>query len=378
MNHFIDPKCKDQPLTSKDQELDLLGFQKSAWGLARSIKALEVEESKCIGVLGELGSGKTSFLNFLRDQFDDEKAIVLSLDAWLCAQEGRFLSSFITTLFTDLEKNPRELKKDRFKSFIRKSVGTGFRQNQFEEEKSLLRKHLLAQESYIICFVDNLDKLEHGDARRIICLLKEVLDLPKMIFVLAFDPNFVATAYNQFDPISGEYFLDGVIEIRHDLPHISDQQKEEQIKSLMDLNFRGDFPMEMVFESPAWQETNSYFLNFFRNYRDIKRFITNLTFVEKTTDKFKRLNPFDRFTIQMLRIMTPATYRLLQHNPAASHDERWNSTLGNSLPKHVRTTSLVKLLQMLEGQERQYVANESEGFFFRFSSEADQAQFFTW
>ena len=211
MNHFIDPKCKDQPLTSKDQELDLLGFQKSAWGLARSIKALEVEESKCIGVLGELGSGKTSFLNFLRDQFDDEKAIVLSLDAWLCAQEGRFLSSFITTLFTDLEKNPRELKKDRFKSFIRKSVGTGFRQNQFEEEKSLLRKHLLAQESYIICFVDNLDKLEHGDARRIICLLKEVLDLPKMIFVLAFDPNFVATAYNQFDPISGEYFLDGVI-----------------------------------------------------------------------------------------------------------------------------------------------------------------------
>ncbi|MGT9191589.1 P-loop NTPase fold protein, partial [Salmonella enterica] len=74
----------DQSVTSPEQ--DRYGFRHVATQLAQSVQDIGREGSAVIGIEGPWGSGKTSLLNLLRAELDEQKednTFVMSISPWL-------------------------------------------------------------------------------------------------------------------------------------------------------------------------------------------------------------------------------------------------------------------------------------------------------
>src|SRR5690606_34017729 len=92
----------DRPIT--DVQTDEYGFAEMAKKLAPSIAELASGESVVFGIEGPWGSGKTSFLNFLRSSLEtDQKPHVVTLAPWLMGDSRNLVSALIASMAPILE-----------------------------------------------------------------------------------------------------------------------------------------------------------------------------------------------------------------------------------------------------------------------------------
>jgi ABC-type glutathione transport system ATPase component len=73
----------DNPIRRPDE--DTLGRSTTATLFARQVLALDVSEGVVVGVLGRWGSGKTSFVNLARAEFERAGASILDFNPWMLA-----------------------------------------------------------------------------------------------------------------------------------------------------------------------------------------------------------------------------------------------------------------------------------------------------
>jgi predicted KAP-like P-loop ATPase len=71
----------DNPI--RRDEDDALGRARAARSFARQVLGLDASEGVVVGVLGLWGSGKTSFVNLARNEFEAEGVSVLEFNPWM-------------------------------------------------------------------------------------------------------------------------------------------------------------------------------------------------------------------------------------------------------------------------------------------------------
>lgn len=106
----------DKAITNKNE--DLFGRIENATALAKIIKSYQDEDSISIGIIGDWGSGKTSFVNMILEELkDDENFIIINFNPWNISTRKQLISDFFTMLSKEICKVPfpefkcRNLKK---------------------------------------------------------------------------------------------------------------------------------------------------------------------------------------------------------------------------------------------------------------------------
>ena len=79
-------------------EDDALGRGAVARSFARQVLALDVTEGVVVGVLGPWGTGKTSFVNLARDEFEKSDVPVLDFNPWMFSGAEQLVESFFVEL----------------------------------------------------------------------------------------------------------------------------------------------------------------------------------------------------------------------------------------------------------------------------------------
>lgn len=84
---------------------DLLGRAKVANELSREIKSYKNEDSLTIGIVGKWGSGKTSFINMVLENFEEnDDYIIIKFNPWNISSRKQLISDFFLQLSNNIEK----------------------------------------------------------------------------------------------------------------------------------------------------------------------------------------------------------------------------------------------------------------------------------
>ncbi|MBI5569423.1 MAG: hypothetical protein HY914_05700 [Desulfomonile tiedjei] len=301
----------DQPIQStRDDALGRAGFARS---VAMTIRRYKPTSSLVLALNGNWGCGKTSILNMMTGYIEklsrksppEARPIVCRFNPWNFSDQNQLISQFFAHLSTVLNRSDlgnqvkdfgEKLKK--YAKFLRplelipgvKSAAELLKQvlesggdaletfgKERSEDLTTLKEELNGllegQSRRIIIIIDDVDRLNNTEIRQVFQLVKSLADFKNIVYVLAFDKNVVLNALSKVQGDIGERYLEKVVNVPLDIPDPDPSKLKEFLrKALKDIT-------KDKWDARAWEEIYTDHLDiFFRNFRDVLRFLNTFRF----------------------------------------------------------------------------------------------------
>lgn len=248
----FDPDCPITPGENRDR----LGFASLAKMLAKSLSGQQANRGLVVSIEGEWGSGKSSLLEFLLAELEDETdkpPTIVRFEPWLVGDRKAMLFELMSDLASAIEVNEDRKQKDlaqkirRYGSMLSRrlspfakisgaldlplsdlfsktleaidSASEAFDdQESLHDLKSELVQNLGSYDGTIFVAVDDLDRLEPEEMIEILRLLKAVANFPNVVYILCFDPNALYSTLDGSLKIDGRRFLEKIVQVRFQVP----------------------------------------------------------------------------------------------------------------------------------------------------------------
>lgn len=234
------------------RELDDYDRWPIAVGISKVIESSPPEWSTRIGLYGRWGDGKTTVLNFLEHIQSKHGNIVIRYSPWGISNDSLVLADFGKCLRSELKRNgialgwwsticfwfkslkgkeELVLKGAAFaaekgfqipvpKAAVSATAGLIERYLKFSA-KDIERISSSVGKRRVVVFIDDLDRSDPAVVPKLLLALRELLDLSKFVFVVAFDRFVIARALSQYNTAwgnEGEIFLEKIIDFPFSLP----------------------------------------------------------------------------------------------------------------------------------------------------------------
>jgi len=352
----------DYPIENKEQ--DQLRRLKLAVKVAEMISNFDGKESFVIGIEGKWGSGKTSFINLIKQQIDSNKIICLNFNPWNFSDETSLLRDFFIKLSENFQKITS--KKDIgkwFKKYAQKISninlgislwGISFNPSDiFNSSLESMRKDLDISLSKVskklLIIIDDIDRLDAKETKLILKLVKLTANFPNTIFILAYDRSRVEKRITEEDNgINGGEYLKKIVQVSFTLPLPDNQEMQKILFKDLDETLALIYK-EIKFnenENKRWQELfRGGFSKLFTNIRDIKRYISSLRLAWSIMSK-EDVNKIDFMGIEAIRVFAPAFYETIADNKDIFTEEisYWISPAEGNTIKNNRYNKLLDLV----------------------------------
>lgn len=239
----------DKPVKiEKEDRFQRYGFSKR---IAETIIQRENEEGIVIGIYGAWGEGKTSVLNFIKQELDQQENILtLTLNPWRYNDEESLIKNFLNKVAEVLGKE-LDTKKEKFGGFIEKygsfgsiigkdisEIGKNLATVDLESLKKRIDEFLKESESKLVIFVDDIDRLDKQEIYSLFRLVKLTADFTKTTYVLSFDEKMVASAigerFGKGNIESGHSFLEKIIQVPLQIPQAQPDALKQYCFELVD------------------------------------------------------------------------------------------------------------------------------------------------
>lgn len=287
----------DMPINEKSEDkLHRTNFVNS---IVKSINNYpSMDESIVIGLMGDWGTGKSSIINMIESELDEE-IIVLKFNPWNYPSQNQLISSFFDELSTTFDKYDfnSKIKKhlSKYKSKMFDSaidIGSSYfkplkflsifnkndEYNTLNDLKSSLKDSFKKQKK-ILVIIDDIDRLNPTEVREIFQLVKSLADFPNIIYLLAFDKDYVNHALKDWNINSDDYshsedFIDKIVQVPLVIPKFDDIDLYKVFSSKIDIlkgyhENVGNMNKELIF---------NLLIPYFKNIRDMNRYFNSLDF----------------------------------------------------------------------------------------------------
>lgn len=328
----------DTPINNPEE--DCLNIQNFAKNLATNIENYFNDhtrnESLTIGISGEWGSGKTSLLNLMEKSLTKEDIKIIKFNPWVYSSHSQLIEYFFdeiissfnhpedNTLKNNLKKYYFKLNKhDLVKNFaimcisrISNTIGK-FSEKILKEDSNEITLLKLKEEiskelnnRKIIIIIDDIDRLSHEEINEMFKLINNVADFNNLIYLIAFDKQIVSNALNK-NYGDGEKYLEKIMTIPLDIPLITkEEMKKILMENLKNISETHDLSIDNRLNK-FLDSQNCGIIYFFKNMRDVKRFINILEFnIELIKEE---INFTDFIVITTIQIFKPEIYEKIKY-----------------------------------------------------------------
>lgn len=322
----------DRPLTDPGE--DQLGYAPFARHLAESICTMSPSDGFVVGIYGPWGSGKSTLLEFVRYYLNQkpsskQPAVVTFNPWWFSGHEDltiRFFDQMQATL-SKWKSFQKHLTKNiaTFAQIVSatpipyagagkavaKALDSGL--PNVAETKESIRTQLRASKKRILVIIDDIDRLSAEEIRQLFRVIKAVADFPNVTYLVAFDKAVVVKAVEQMQGISGEAYLEKIVQVPFDLPLPDKISLRRLLFKHLDAVVAGT-PDEL-FDQTYWG--NVYWDGidpFIETPRDIVRLVNSLRVTYSSPLVKNEVNPVDFIAIEALRIFCPLLYDIIRKN----------------------------------------------------------------
>ena len=287
----------DVPLICKDD--DKLHRSKFCDEIVDTIiKLPKGSESIVIGLIGGWGTGKSTIVNFCEIDLKENNINVIRFNPWNYFSQNYLYSAFFNELISSMGLGFKT--KYKLKKYNEKIIKTGLDlvsiwipfANSFsnfitESENNTLnnlKKSLdndLKKKEKIVVIIDDIDRLNPYEVEQIFQLVKSLANFPNIIYILAFDDEYVNHALKDWNPNNNNYsysedFIDKIVQIPIRLPKFH----ENDLRKIFLSNF------ELILENHNEINVSNFNMDklfnllkpFFSNIRHINRYCNILDF----------------------------------------------------------------------------------------------------
>ena len=356
----------DKPISLKSE--DLLNVEKYSNALSNFI--IKSDTPITVGLQGEWGTGKTSLMSLLLEDFNSKNIACSWVNTW---EYSMFRGANETTpgvLRGMLEKlkiscgekwTLRDGGEEKFKKAAKFLGGlanqiianqTGININEARDGVSKTEraaaeiaeiKGLISEliqslindpgNSYqkVVFFVDDLDRIPPGDAVEVLEALKNIFDIPNCVFILAIDYDVVVKGLeSKFGPKTEENerefrsFFDNIIQVPFSMPTGTYDIENFLVENLKTLGI--DILED---EKELYAKAVKFSIGY--NPRSLKRYLNSFSLINhlkeiEIDDDQPKGDDFMLFAILGIQISYPKIFRLLTQKPNFT---QWNSAFGN-------------------------------------------------
>ena len=363
----------DSPISKLEE--DYLRIEKYAISLSKFIQQSDTPIT--VGLQGEWGTGKTSLMSLLLEQFNDEANRNEIASSWVNTWEysmfkgakettpsvlkgmldklkdsckergvwtlkddakstfnkaGKFLSGIANQVVANQTginvKDAVDSNSDSYVAEIAevKKMISGLIQELINDEKNPVKK--------VVFFVDDLDRILPSDAVEVLESLKNIFDIPNCVFILAIDYDVVVKGLeSKFGPKTKENerefrsFFDKIIQVPFTMPvgayDISSFLKNKLAELNVEIN---DEEVSQITKIVGYTVGN--------NPRSLKRYLNTFSLIkiivldDDEIDDANDINKIILFATLGIQISYPEIFRLLTQNPNYLD---WNKEFGNKI-----------------------------------------------
>lgn len=185
----------DVPITSSDD--DLLDYHHDALTLYKTIKRLPVDSSHSIGIVSAWGSGKTSYMNMVKELVKKDQFIIVDFNPRHSKETGLIQEDFFKELCTQLKVYNGEFSTlfenylDALNIIDKKGLVSWFRlYNRLADrtdKKARLQMALSRLDRRIIVFIEDFDRLLDAEIVEVFKLIDENASFGNIVFISAYD-----------------------------------------------------------------------------------------------------------------------------------------------------------------------------------------------
>ncbi|HUV29866.1 MAG TPA: P-loop NTPase fold protein [Acidobacteriota bacterium] len=348
----------DVPLESLDD--DLLGWGRLADNVVDALLLNSGKKGYVVGIKGSWGSGKTTFLNFVRlifDKLSTEKGIIVfRYNPWLYANECQ-LPNFFTELGKVIWWQTAEGKQkvagelagrlEKYALYARSLEGTGVGLTPVGEKLSRVRrlfemmamwlrkragqngrpllelkkeiqKRLDDLAKTVVVLIDDVDRLPPQDICDVFQVVKNNGDFRGLSYVLAYDEAVVRAALKREYCQEYESFIEKIVQIEFALPPPDRVVLGEYFTSTLDTVLeRLPATAEQYWSEQRWSNCYlQYIRHFVTSFRDVKRIVNGICLNANLVcrDNTVEVNPLDFVAVETISVCFPDVYDFIRRN----------------------------------------------------------------
>lgn len=302
-----------------------------------SINNIEQLPSFTVGISGEWGSGKTSFLNLMKTYLDKSSHICYIFSPWLCNSSNELISEFFKMLRQNLSPyngNINKISSNYLRSLIQvddhwltKFLSFFIDDNKPSGDEYLkLNTEIKNINKPIFIFIDDLDRLNIDEIKEVFSLVRNTANFSNTFFILAYDREYVCNILKYSGIQNSERYLDKFINLDIELPSyelniITDMLIRDlsKIISVNDKDYLQIIDFITSYSNP-YQTYNGAtgILNYFPTIRDVKRFINLFSSTFYSFKKFNTLaevSIYDLYILEILKFKHRYVYNMLRFAP---------------------------------------------------------------
>lgn len=323
----------DSPISNREED----AFQRYPFAnrVASVIKGHSGTDSFVVGIYGKWGEGKSSVLNFIKDDLKvDDNTIIIDFNPWLFANEDQLLLSFFNVLAIGIDKPLKSRKEKVGKTLldyadaigtigsliglsggerILQYFGKKLSQISIDEYKNRVNKSLEDAGKKVLVVIDDIDRLSISEVQIIFRLIKLVADFKNTVYLLSFDDELVATALDSTYSKGGYDYLEKIIQLPLRLP-------KAQYSAVRKYSLSSIFESLNIHEISLNQEElqrfvlafDKHFLKLIVTPRIVVRFANSISFSIPLLKG--EVNMVDLLMIEGVKVTFPHLYSYIRSN----------------------------------------------------------------
>jgi predicted KAP-like P-loop ATPase len=186
--------------------------------------------------------------------------------------------------------------------------------------KTEIAEELRKQPQRIFITVDDIDRLNPEEIRQLFGVIKSVADFPNVVYLLTFDKKVVIEALRESQGISGENYLEKIIQFPFELP-LPDRSSLYRLLFARLEDIMAGTP-EGLFDQTYW---GNVFMRGIEHFISTPRKINLLSNTLSVTYPAVQgeVNPVDFIGIETLRIFCPEAYGMIRTYPEKFTGREW-------------------------------------------------------
>lgn len=291
--------------------------------LATNIK----EQSYAIGVTGEWGVGKTTFLDELEKKIG-KRAEVVKFNPWMCSTPEQVTHDFFASLrhqlsekYSTLSRSIREYAKYVSSLSLEPSSAIKVDLSLPDNKESLFERKRILSEKFsrlplpVVVIIDDVDRLERDEVFEVLRLIRNTADLSNVIYLVAYDKEYVTSVLEDKEIKDATAYLEKIFQVEVHLPKVEDQLIWNLLYKDIAEQFSKVFA-DKLFELLKSDE-KELVLTILDNYRRVKRFarIYSLAISYLKKQVPGEVKQMDVFWLELLQVYDKKTYDVLANNP---------------------------------------------------------------
>nr|WP_272509602.1 P-loop NTPase fold protein [Salinibacter ruber] len=312
------------------EERDKLGYWEYGKRIATALEGAPNQEGIVASINGPWGTGKSTLLRFVRQNIDEFN--LFTFNPWWFASQEDLTRRFLNQLGSDLITQGAlydETARNAFMQYTKAvggaakmipggmGIGKGFETiaEAFEGLTNIraLKSSVadsLKKAGPRLVLIDEIDRLTRDQMRSVFQLVRSIADFPKTSYLLAFDRELVADALSEEQGVSGNQYLEKIIEVPFDIPVPDSAALRDVLEDYLHPAFQSaEGPFDLDYWNSVYQNGMDRCI---RNIRDVKRLTNALALTYPSVSE--HVNATDITALELLRIRFPDVYDYVRRN----------------------------------------------------------------